>query len=106
MCPRDFFLFSDLKGILAGKKFSADEEVVAKTEAYLKVKDKWYYENGLEQFYDLYNQIDRKGNYMKYKIKLKKNVFVLYKLFSLNVRWSNSKSVIIRSIRKLQFPTF
>ncbi|KAL7724275.1 hypothetical protein ACLKA6_013699 [Drosophila palustris] len=32
LAPSDFFLFSDLKRMLAGKKFSADEEVFAETE--------------------------------------------------------------------------
>lgn len=38
----DFFLFSDLKKMLAGQKFSTNEEVIAETEAYFEAKDKWY----------------------------------------------------------------
>jgi [histone H3]-lysine36 N-dimethyltransferase SETMAR len=34
LAPSDFFLFADLKRMLAGKKFSTNEEVIAKTEAY------------------------------------------------------------------------
>ena len=42
----DFFLFSDLKRMLAEKKFSADEEVIAETEVYFEAKDKSYIKNG------------------------------------------------------------
>ncbi|GFT82754.1 histone-lysine N-methyltransferase SETMAR [Nephila pilipes] len=41
--PSDYFLFSDLKRMLAGKKFSSNEEVIAETEAYFEAKDKSYY---------------------------------------------------------------
>lgn len=34
-----FFLFSDLKKVYAGQKFCADEEEIAKTEAYFEAKD-------------------------------------------------------------------
>jgi hypothetical protein len=34
--PSDFFLFADLKKMFAGKKFSTNKEVIAKTEAYFK----------------------------------------------------------------------
>ena len=40
LAPSDFFLFSDLKRMLAGKKFSANAEVIAETEAYFEAKDK------------------------------------------------------------------
>ena len=40
LAPSDFFLFSDLKRMFAGKKFRADEEVIAETEAYFEAKDK------------------------------------------------------------------
>ncbi|XP_049819262.1 histone-lysine N-methyltransferase SETMAR-like [Aethina tumida] len=42
LAPSDFFLFSDLRRILAGKKFSANEEVIVETEAYFEAKDKSY----------------------------------------------------------------
>lgn len=45
-----FFLDSDLKRMLVGKKFSADEEL-AVIEAYLEAKDKSYYINGIEKMY-------------------------------------------------------
>ncbi|CAH2096946.1 unnamed protein product [Euphydryas editha] len=45
----DFFLFSDLKRILAGKKFKADEEVIAETEEYFEAEHKSYYKNSIEK---------------------------------------------------------
>ncbi|CAH2106941.1 unnamed protein product [Euphydryas editha] len=50
LAPSDFFLFSDLKKILAGKKFNADEEVIAEIEVYFEAKHKSYYKNGIEKF--------------------------------------------------------
>ena len=49
LAPSDFFLFSDLKRMLAGKKFSANREVIAETEGYFEAKDKSYYKNGIEK---------------------------------------------------------
>ena len=40
LAPSDFFLFSDFKRMLAGKKFCADEEVIEETEAYFEANDK------------------------------------------------------------------
>ena len=66
LAPSDFFLFSDLKRMLAGKKFCADEEVIEETEAYFEAKDKSYYKNGIEKLYDRYNRcIAREGNYIE-----------------------------------------
>ena len=56
LAPSDFFLFSNLKRMLAGKKFFADEEVFEETEAYFEAKDKPYYKNGIEKLYDRYNR--------------------------------------------------
>ncbi|GFW92999.1 putative DD34D transposase [Trichonephila clavipes] len=56
LAPSDFFLFSDLKGMLAGQKFCADEEVIAETEAYFKAEDKSYYKNGIEKLYGRYKR--------------------------------------------------
>jgi hypothetical protein len=36
LTPSDFYRFADLKRMLAGKKFSTYEEVIAKTEAYFE----------------------------------------------------------------------
>ena len=48
LAPSDFFLFSDLKSVLAEKKFGCNEEVVAETEAYFEAKPKEYYQNGIK----------------------------------------------------------
>ncbi|GFY27095.1 putative DD34D transposase [Trichonephila clavipes] len=64
--PCDFFLFSNLKRMLAGQKFRADEEVIAETKAYFEAKDKLYYKNGIEKLYGRYNRcIALEGNYIK-----------------------------------------
>lgn len=66
LAPSDYFLFADLKRMLAGKKFSSDEEVIAETEAYFKDKDKSYYKNGIEKLCNRYNRcIDLEGNYIE-----------------------------------------
>ncbi|GFU02016.1 putative DD34D transposase [Nephila pilipes] len=66
LAPSDYFLFSDLKRMLAGKKFSSNEEVIAETEAYFEAKDKSYYKNGIEKLEGRYNQcITLEGNYVE-----------------------------------------
>jgi [histone H3]-lysine36 N-dimethyltransferase SETMAR len=42
LAPSDFFLFADLKKVLAGKKFSTNEEIIAETEAYFEAMSKSY----------------------------------------------------------------
>lgn len=39
MAPSGFFLFSDLKRMLAEKKFEANEEVTAETKAYFQAQE-------------------------------------------------------------------
>ena len=56
LAPNDYFLFSDLKRMLTGKKFSLDEEVIAETEAFFEAKDNYYYKNGIENLKDRYNR--------------------------------------------------
>jgi hypothetical protein len=51
----DFFMFAVLKIMLAGKKFSTNEEVIAETEAYFEAKNKSY---GIETLYDRYGWMD------------------------------------------------
>jgi [histone H3]-lysine36 N-dimethyltransferase SETMAR len=43
LAPSEFFLFADLKRMLAGKKFSTNEKLIAETEAYFEGKEKSYY---------------------------------------------------------------
>jgi hypothetical protein len=55
LAPSDLFLFADLKWMLAGKKFSTNQEVITETEAYFEAMSKSYYKNGIEKLYDRYN---------------------------------------------------
>ena len=48
LAPSDYWLFADLKKMLAGKKFRTNEEVIAETEAYFEAKDKSFYKSGIE----------------------------------------------------------
>ncbi|KAF7267643.1 hypothetical protein GWI33_019133 [Rhynchophorus ferrugineus] len=75
--PSDYFLFSDLKRILAGKTFSSNEEVIAETEAYFEAKHKSYCKKGIEKLEGRYNGcIILEGNYVELKkLILPKNVF-------------------------------
>jgi hypothetical protein len=41
--------------MLAGKKFSSNEEVIVETEAYFEAISKSYHKNGMEKLYDRYN---------------------------------------------------
>jgi histone-lysine N-methyltransferase SETMAR len=66
LAPSDFFLFADLKRMLAGKKFKTDEEVIAETEAYFEDKPKSYYKSGIEKLEDRYTRcIALEGNYVE-----------------------------------------
>lgn len=48
LAPSDYYLFADLKKMLAGKRFSSNEEVIAETEAYFEAKVKSFYKKGIE----------------------------------------------------------
>lgn len=48
LTPSNYYLFADLKKMLAGKRFSSNEEVIAETEAYFEAKDKSFYKKGIE----------------------------------------------------------
>ncbi|KAF7279609.1 hypothetical protein GWI33_007003 [Rhynchophorus ferrugineus] len=62
----DYFLFSDLKIMLTGKKLLSNEEVIVKTEAYFEAKNKSYYKNCIEKLEGFYNQcITLEGNYIQ-----------------------------------------
>lgn len=65
LAPSDYFLFADLKRMLAGKKFKSNDEVIAETEANFEAKPKSYYKNGIEKLENRWNQcIARDGNYV------------------------------------------
>ncbi|GFV64143.1 hypothetical protein TNCV_3206511 [Trichonephila clavipes] len=42
--PSNFWLYTDLKKILQGKRFGSNEEVIAEVEASFESKDKSFYE--------------------------------------------------------------
>ena len=44
----EYWLLADLKGILQGKSFGSNEEVILKTEAYFEVNDKSFYEKDIK----------------------------------------------------------
>ena len=43
LAPSDCYLFADLKRMLQGKRFGSNEEMIAKTEAYIESNDKSFY---------------------------------------------------------------
>lgn len=52
--------------MLARKKFSTNEQVVAETESYFETKEKSYYKNCIEKWYGRYNRyIALEGNYIE-----------------------------------------
>ena len=48
LAPSDYYLFTDLKKMLLGKRFYCNEEVITETNAYFKAKDKSFYKKGIE----------------------------------------------------------
>ena len=67
LAPSDFFLISDLKRMLAGKKFKSNDEVIAETEANFDQKEKSYYKSGIEKLENRYTRfIALEGNYVEY----------------------------------------
>ena len=65
LAPSDYWLFSDLKKILQGRRFGSNEEVIAETEAYFESKDKSFYKKGIEELQKRWNEcITLEGNYV------------------------------------------
>ena len=65
LSPSDYWLFSDFKKILQGKRFSSNEEVIAETEAYFEAKDKSFYKHGIEKLEKRWNDgIALEGDYI------------------------------------------
>lgn len=65
LAPSDFYLFADLKKMLAGKKYGSNEEVIAETEAYFESKDKPFYKRGIEMLERRWTDcITLEGNYV------------------------------------------
>jgi hypothetical protein len=74
----DHFSFADHKKMLAGKKFSTNEEVISGTEAYFETKEKSYYKNGIE------------------KLLLQKSLVYVYLSFEMNR--NNLKRVMLQVV--------
>jgi hypothetical protein len=49
-------MFADLKIMLAGNKFSKNEEVITENEVNFEPMSKSNYKNGIETLYDRYNR--------------------------------------------------
>ena len=52
----DYWLLTDLKKILQGKRFGSNEEVIAETEAYFESKDESFYKKGIEKLEKRWNE--------------------------------------------------
>ena len=50
LVPSDYWLFTDLKKKLQGKRFGSNEEVVAETEAYFESNDESFSKKSLNSF--------------------------------------------------------
>ena len=55
LAPSDYWLFSDLKRMLQGKRVGSDDEVIAETEAYFEAKDKSFFKHGIEKLEERWN---------------------------------------------------
>ena len=65
LTPSDYWLFDDLKKMLQGKRFSSNKEVIARTEAYFKIKDESLYKKDIEKLEKRWNEcITLEGNYI------------------------------------------
>ena len=65
LAPYDYWLFADLKKMLAVKKIRTNEEVIAETEAYFEAKDKSFYKSGIEMLERRWNvSVALNGDYV------------------------------------------
>ena len=46
--PSDYWLSTDLRQMLQGKRFGSNKEMIAETEAYFEGKDESFYKKGIE----------------------------------------------------------
>ncbi|EGI59173.1 Mariner Mos1 transposase [Acromyrmex echinatior] len=56
LAPSDYYLFSNLKRWLQGRRFTSNEEVIAETEAYFEGLDVPYYRKGIEMLENRYTK--------------------------------------------------
>ena len=65
LAPSYNWLLADLKGMLQGKKFGSNEEVISETETYFEAKDKSFYKKSVELLEKCWNQcITLEGDYV------------------------------------------
>ena len=65
LAPSDYWLFADLKKMLAGKRYDSNEEVISATEAYFESKDNSFYKTGIEKLERRWTDcIALEGNYV------------------------------------------
>ena len=63
LAPSDYWLFTDLKRMLQGKRFGSNEEVISETEVYFVSKNELLYKKGIELLEKRWNQcISREGD--------------------------------------------
>ena len=66
LAPSDYFLFSNLKIWLGGKRFSSNEEIIAATNEYFEEYDKNYFLECIKKLEYRYNKyIQLKGDYVE-----------------------------------------
>ena len=56
LASSEYYLFAASKRMLQGKRFGSNEEILAKTEAYFKAKDKLLYKKGIEMLEKRWNE--------------------------------------------------
>ena len=56
LASSNYWLFTDLKRILQGKRFGSNKEVILETEAYFEAKNKSFYKKGIELLEKHWNQ--------------------------------------------------
>ena len=66
LAPSDYYLFSNLKRWLCGKRFQSNEKVKCETDAYFEGLEKSSYLKGIEKLKDRWKRcIELKGNYVE-----------------------------------------
>jgi len=66
LTPSDFYLFPKLKLLLAGRRFSSNQEAIAAVEGYFADLTKNHYREGIMALEHRWNKcISRKGDYVE-----------------------------------------
>ena len=71
LAPSDYYLFTNLKRWLVGKRFYWNEEVIAGTNAYSEELSANYYKRGIELLETRWNKcIELEGNYVEEQMRM------------------------------------